>query len=137
MITPDIKRFTAAQLDNDAYGQAVRELTAGQKETHWMWYVFPQIVGLSTSAMGKRYGIVDLDEARRYMEHPLLGPRLVRTVELVLALDKPLVDVLGKEVDAKKFVSCVTLFAAAVPGTDVFDRAVERFGRCYQTMALI
>ena len=81
----DLQRFVDAQ--QDTYAQAVRELAAGRKASHWMWFVFPQLRGLGHSAMANRFGIASLDEARAYLAHPLLGPRLEECVQRVLRID--------------------------------------------------
>lgn len=110
----DLERFVVAQAE--AHDSALAELRAGRKRTHWMWYVLPQLRGLGTSPMAGRYGIAGLDEARAYLAHPLLGPRLLECVAALNALpgdDAPAV--LGS-VDALKLHSCLTLFAHAADG---------------------
>jgi uncharacterized protein (DUF1810 family) len=107
----DLGRFVDAQAAN--HDAALAELRAGRKRTHWMWYVLPQLRGLGTSPMAWRYGIAGLAEARAYLAHPLLGPRLLDCVEALNALpgDDP-VAILGS-VDALKLHSCLTLYARA------------------------
>jgi uncharacterized protein (DUF1810 family) len=87
----DLERFVAAQ--SDTYQRAVAELRSGRKSSHWMWFVFPQMTGLGHSDMARRYGIRDLDEARAYLSHPVLGARLQECAEVLAGLDERL---LGK-----------------------------------------
>ncbi|MFO1305024.1 MAG: DUF1810 domain-containing protein [Burkholderiales bacterium] len=121
----DLERFVAAQRSN--YDDALAELRAGRKTSHWMWYVLPQLRGLGRSPMAQRYGIESLDEARAYLAHPVLGSRLRACVDAVNALpgDDP-VSVLGA-VDAAKFRSCLTLFLAAAPGDPAFAAALAKY----------
>ncbi len=104
----DLTRFVAAQ--DGTFTQALAELTAGKKTGHWVWWVFPQLAGLGTSATAERYGLAGLDEAKAYSAHPVLGPRLKQATEAVVAHGDP-VAVLG-ELDATKLRSCLTLFEA-------------------------
>ncbi len=112
----DLARFVAAQARN--FDAALAELRAGRKDTHWMWYVLPQLRGLGTSPMAQRYGIAGLAEARAYLAHPLLGARLLDCVDALNALPQgaQAEAVLGN-VDAIKLRSCLTLFARAA-GSD-------------------
>ena len=121
----DLQRFVAAQapvLD------AVRaELAAGRKRSHWMWFVFPQLRGLGSSTMAQHYGMASLDEARAYLAHPVLGPRLRECCALLLAVPgRSAHEILGSP-DDLKFRSCLTLFAAAAPQEPVFAQALRRF----------
>jgi len=121
----DLRRFIAAQAP--VMPQVLRELAAGRKQTHWMWFVFPQLRGLGSSAMATRYGITGLDEARAFLAHPLLGARLREGVALVSAVrERSAVEILGA-VDAQKFRSCLTLFRAADPAEPCFGAALDRF----------
>jgi len=121
-----LERFVEAQNHAGAYEDAVRELRAGKKETHWMWYVFPQIEGLGESAMAQRFAIRDLDEARSYLAHDILGPRLKEATTITLQhKDKTLKDIFW-EPDDLKFCSSMTLFEAAGVG-DLFTGALEAF----------
>lgn len=121
----DLARFVHAQAG--IYESAVRELRCGRKRSHWMWYVFPQLRGLGISDMSHRYGISGLDEARAYLRHPLLGPRLAECTLAMLAHDgTPLRAIVGSP-DDLKFVSCMTLFAAAGGEDDLFGRALRVF----------
>src|SRR5262249_53258995 len=100
---------------------------AGQKRSHWMWFIFPQIAGLGLSAMSRKYAIADLAEATAYLRHPVLGPRLLETTRLVQTIEKRALDDIFGVVDAVKFRSCMTLFAQ-VPGADpVFTTALLKY----------
>jgi len=123
----DLDRFLRAQAG--AHGptcdQALAELRAGRKTSHWIWYVLPQLRALGRSAMAREFGIADLAEAQDYASHPVLGPRLVACVQAVLAHEqRGAVAVLG-EVDAMKFRSCLTLFEQAAPHDPVFALALQ------------
>jgi uncharacterized protein (DUF1810 family) len=130
MTEPDLVRFLDAQ--SDVYDQVTDELTEGRKQTHWMWFVFPQLAGLGHSSMAQRYSICDLDQARRYLADPLLGSRLRHDVRLVMSHEgKSALDILGSP-DDLKFRSCLTLFAeAASKDTDrtLFKEALDQFYR--------
>ena len=121
----DLARFTAAQAP--VFEQALAELRAGAKRTHWMWFVFPQGAGLGRSAMSARYAIGSLEEARCYLAHPLLGPRLRQCVATVLGVpDRTATQIFGYP-DDLKFHSSLTLFARAAPEETVFRDALKRF----------
>lgn len=122
---PTLDRFVTAQARD--YRQALAELNTGHKRTHWIWYVLPQLRELGRSAMAREYGIADRQEAADYFAHPVLGPRLVECVQALLSHpDKSAVDMLG-EVDAMKFRSCLTLFAAVAPDEPCFEKALAVF----------
>ncbi|WP_316232451.1 DUF1810 domain-containing protein [Bradyrhizobium sp. SZCCHNR1051] len=117
-------RFVDAQ--NSIYSRVTAELAAGAKQSHWMWFVFPQVEGLGHSAMAQRYAIRSRAEAEAYLTHPLLGPRLLECTRLVLAVQgKSLRDILGVPDDAK-FRSCMTLFDSISPN-GIFARALDRY----------
>jgi uncharacterized protein (DUF1810 family) len=128
-----LERFVAAQDARDTYVRALQELRAGAKRSHWMWFVFPQVTGLGLSAMAQEYAISGLAEARAYLDHPVLGPRLRECASALTALDgKDATEVFGP-VDAMKLRSSMTLFAAAAgsagPGGTVFaDVLAQYFG---------
>lgn len=122
--TFNLDRFVAAQ--SGVYAQALAELKAGKKRSHWMWFVLPQLRALGMSAMAQRYGIESPDEAQAYAAHPVLGVRLRECVRALLGHKLTAEDMLG-EVDAMKLRSCLTLFIAAVPGERLFAEALERF----------
>lgn len=122
----DLDRFVSAQAM--AYDQALGELREGRKRSHWMWFIFPQLRGLGLSQTAQHFGISGLDEARAYLAHPLLGPRLRASVEAVLAVEgRTLHDIFGSP-DDLKFVSSMTLFhaAAADDSRNLFDLAIAR-----------
>ena len=120
-----LDRFVRAQ-ERD-YAQALAELKAGRKRTHWIWYILPQLRDLGRSPMAREYGIEGRGEAAAYLAHPVLGPRLVACVLAILGhADRSAVAVLG-EVDAMKFRSCVTLFAEVWPGERCFADALRVF----------
>jgi uncharacterized protein (DUF1810 family) len=122
----DLGRFTHAQ--EPVIASARNELRAGRKQSHWMWFVFPQLRGLGLSSMAQHYGIASLEEARAYLAHPVLGPRLRECCELMLAVPPTASahDVLGSP-DDLKFHSCVTLFSLAAPEDTLFQRCLARF----------
>lgn len=136
-----LQRFVDAQHEGGAYERALAELRAGRKTSHWMWFVFPQIAGLGQSAMSQRYAIDSLEEARAYLGHPVLGPRLVECAQALLAHEELAAREILGEIDAVKLRSSMTLFARAAsprelthidssrglgePG--VFDQVLERF----------
>ncbi len=123
----DLRRFVEAQDEAGAYGQAVAELRRGRKRSHWMWFVFPQLRGLGSSWMAKRYGIGSLDEARAYLAHPVLGPRLLECAELLAGSQARNADEILGAIDSMKLRSSMTLFARADPEVTVFARVLERF----------
>ena len=106
----DLQRFVDAH--DAAFQKAMCELRAGKKRTHWMWFVFPQIQGLGQSELSIKYSISGLDEGRAYLAHPILGPRLLECVKLVMQHGRAIEDVFGHP-DDLKFHSSMTLFAAA------------------------
>jgi uncharacterized protein (DUF1810 family) len=123
----DLARFVAAQDADGTYDQATAELRAGQKVSHWMWFVFPQISGLGQSSISKRYAIGSLAEARAYLAHPVLGRRLTECATLVTGIiDRTAPQIFGG-VDAQKLRSSMTLFACAAPGEPVFRQVLDRY----------
>jgi len=121
----DLARFLDAQ--QDAYDAALREIKGGQKRTHWMWFVFPQIEGLGHSAMARRYAIRSLGEARAFLAHPVLGARLIEIAEATVALPGTSAHEIFGSPDDMKLKSCATLFALASPTGSVFERVLDRF----------
>jgi uncharacterized protein (DUF1810 family) len=122
--TFDLERFLTAQAP--VMDSVRMELRVGRKRSHWMWFVFPQLRGLGLSSTAQHYGIASLDEARAYLAHPVLGPRLRECCELILAVPgKSAHDILGSP-DDLKFRSCVTLFSLAAPGDALFTRCLDR-----------
>lgn len=125
-MTYDLERFLAAQDAHGTYDQALAELRAGRKTSHWMWFVFPQIAGLGRSGMAQRYAIAGLDEARAYLEHPVLGPRLITASETILRhRDRSADSILGG-IDAMKLRSSMTLFAKADPSQTAFRSVLDQ-----------
>ena len=129
VVEHDLGRFVAAQDSGGSYAQALREVRAGRKRSHWMWWVFPQLAGLGRSATSREYGLAGLGEARAYLAHPVLGPRLRECVAALLALDEPdPVAVMGG-IDAVKLRSSMTLFALAADDEDAapFRAVLDRY----------
>jgi uncharacterized protein (DUF1810 family) len=123
----DLDRFVSAQDRADTYRHALAELREGRKRTHWMWFVFPQIEGLGSSPTARRYAVSSLEEARAYLRHPTLGPRLREcSVALLEAERRDAVGILGP-VDAQKLRSSMTLFARADPDEPTFQQVLDRF----------
>lgn len=121
----DLQRFVDAQ--QPVYAQVLSELGAGRKRSHWMWFVFPQIAGLGSSAMAQRYAIASRDEAAAYLDHPLLGPRLNECTWLVNAIEgSGIRDIFGTP-DDMKFRSSMTLFAGATPYNGDFLAALDKY----------
>ncbi|HWA30161.1 MAG TPA: DUF1810 domain-containing protein [Rhizomicrobium sp.] len=122
----DLDRFLAAQ--EPVYKRAMEELRHGQKRSHWMWFVFPQIAGLGRSDMAQRYAIVSLEEAREYLAHPVLGLRLREFTALVMAIEGKTIHEIFGTPDDLKFHSCMTLFRHAAGEDDtLFASAIDRF----------
>ncbi len=121
----NLHRFIGAQ--QGIYDLVLAEIRSGRKESHWMWYIFPQYDGLGTSAMAQRYAIKSLAEAEAYLGHPLLGPRLVECAEAVLAISgRSASEVFGYP-DDMKLRSCATLFAVVSPAGSVFHRLLDKY----------
>jgi len=120
-----LDRFLTAQ--DPLYARALAELRDGRKRSHWMWFLFPQILGLGMSEMSRRYAIRDLEEARAYLAHPVLGPRLRDCVAAVLLHPERTARQIFGTPDDMKFRSCLTLFAAAAPEEPMFRQALQTF----------
>jgi len=121
----DLEQFVAAQ--QDIYPQALAELRAGRKQSHWMWFIFPQFAGLGTSPMAIRYAIRSLEEARAYLVHPLLGARLLESVTAMLAHKGTRPEAILGGIDALKFRSSLTLFEAVADDPSFFAAALDAF----------
>jgi uncharacterized protein (DUF1810 family) len=121
----NLNRFVEAQASN--YDEALAELRAGHKQTHWSWYVFPQVRGLGSSAMSVRYAIGSKAEASAYLEHPVLGARLRECLKAMNAHRGMSAERILGDIDAQKFRSCLTLFAQAAPTETVFSESLNRF----------
>lgn len=121
----NLARFVDAQQHD--YSRALAELRSGRKRSHWMWYVFPQVAGLGTSATSRRYAITSLEEARAYLQHPVLGPRLVESARALLDVEgRSPAEIFGSP-DDMKLRSSATLFAHVAPPGSVFEQLLERF----------
>ena len=120
----DLDRFVRAQ--NPVFRDVQGELTRGRKQSHWMWFVFPQIAGLGFSAMSQRYAISSRAEAKAYLAHPVLGPRLVECTRLVLAVEGRTINAILGAPDDAKFRSSMTLFSA-VSDEPIFGEALARY----------
>src|SRR3712207_4687166 len=122
----DLQRFVDAQAGT--YARALAELRAGRKSGHWMWFVFPQIAGLGHSETSRRYAISSLDEARAYLAHPVLGPRLREIAGALLELTgNPSAQEIFGPIDTLKLRSSMTLFSRAAPGEPIFQSVLDRF----------
>jgi uncharacterized protein (DUF1810 family) len=121
----DLARFVAAQDAHGTYDQATAELRAGAKASHWMWFVFPQLAGLGQSSVSRRYAIRSMAEARAYLAHPVLGPRLVECSTIVADLAGRTAEQIFGGTDAQKLRSSMTLFLHADPDEPVFGRVLE------------
>ncbi|WP_437708790.1 DUF1810 domain-containing protein [Sorangium sp. So ce448] len=120
----DLKRFVDAQAP--VYARVLAELRRGEKTSHWMWFIFPQLKGLGHSAMAQRYGIASKAEAEAYLQHPTLGPRLLECTRLVNQIEgRSLVDIFDSP-DDMKFCSSMTLFSRAAPGEGAFLAALDK-----------
>jgi uncharacterized protein (DUF1810 family) len=131
-----LDRYVTAQERGGTYQRAVAELRAGAKVSHWMWFVFPQIAGLGMSAMSREYAISSIAEARAYLDHPVLGPRLLECAGIVAGTEGRSAEQIFGPVDAMKLRSSMTLFAAAAdggrqdlgePGENVFRAVLAKF----------
>jgi uncharacterized protein (DUF1810 family) len=121
----NLQRFVQAQ--NPVFDQVLRELRSGVKTGHWMWFIFPQIKGLGHSPVSMEFAISSRDEARAYLQHPVLGPRLKECTRLVLQLESRSVEEIFGSPDDMKFRSSMTLFAQVSPEDDIFLRALDKY----------
>jgi uncharacterized protein (DUF1810 family) len=123
----DLGRFVAAQDAGGTYDRAVEELRRAQKESHWMWFVFPQVAGLGLSPMSRKFAISSLDEARAYLGHTLLGPRLVECASVLTEIGDRSAEQIFGPVDAQKLRSSMTLFLRADPGANIFEQVLDEY----------
>jgi uncharacterized protein (DUF1810 family) len=123
----DLERFVDAQNAGGTYEQALHELNAGRKRSHWMWFVFPQIAGLGQSPISRRYAIASLDEATAYLRHPVLGPRLLACVAALNKIEGRSAEQVLSSIDAQKLRSSMTLFLRADPGETAFQQVLDRY----------
>ena len=121
----DLDRFVQAQAP--VYGAVLKELRAGHKRTHWMWFIFPQLAGLGRSEMARRYAIASGDEAAAYLAHPVLGPRLRECASIVAALEDVTAEQVFGHPDDLKFHSSMTLFADVAPDEAVFQACIDKY----------
>ena len=120
----DLTRFFTAQ--ETQYAVALAEITKGKKRSHWMWYIFPQIKGLGFSEIAHFYGIMDIQEAKEYLAHPVLGKRLIQISQVLLGLDSNNANSIFGSPDDLKLKSCMTLFAS-VSSESVFQQVLDKF----------
>jgi uncharacterized protein (DUF1810 family) len=126
-VVDELQRFVDAQDASDTYTEALRELRAGYKQGHWMWFVFPQIAGLGRSPTAQHFAISGLPEAGAYLAHPVLGPRLLECARVLTELpETDAVKVLGS-IDAQKLQSSMTLFSLAAPDEHVFRDVLDQY----------
>ena len=134
----DLERFTEAQ--QDTWADALAEIDAGLKQSHWMWFVYPQLRGLGLSHRASYFGLAGADEARRYLAHPLLGPRLTDSFERLMPHAGRTPERIFGDVDACKLQSCATLFAAVAADSRPFVRVLDAFfggERCAATLEML
>ncbi len=123
--SPSLDRFVQAQQQD--YAVALAEVRNGRKQSHWMWYIFPQIQGLGLSEIAHTYAITDLAEATAYLHHPILGPRLLEITAAVLALEGRSAHAIFGDPDDRKLRSCCTLFAQVSPPGSVFEQVIAKY----------
>lgn len=121
----DLDRFVEIQAE--VYTEVLRELRAGQKTGHWMWFIFPQIAGLGRSPMAERFAISSLEEARAYLDHPVLGKRLRECTQAVMDVEGKTAHAVFGFPDEMKFRSCMTLFARAATDDEIFGEVLEKY----------
>ncbi len=121
----DLARFVTAQ--SAVYTQALAEIEAGHKQSHWMWFIFPQLDGLGSSSTARKFSIKSLAEAEAYLRHPVLGPRLMQCAESALRLDGVSAEEIFGSIDGKKLRSSATLFSLVSPSGSPFHRILDRF----------
>ena len=121
----NLQRFVEAQ--NPVFTQVTSELRDGEKQSHWMWFIFPQVQGLGSSPLARKYAISSLAEAKAYLNHPVLGPRLKECVQLVLAVNGRTVGQIFGTPDDLKFRSSLTLFSRAEPESPLFQQALQKY----------
>jgi uncharacterized protein (DUF1810 family) len=121
----NLNRLVQAQQHD--YARALAEIRSGRKQSHWMWYIFPQFEGLGQSSMSKRYSIKSVTEAEAYLRHPILGPRLIECCEAALGVGGRSAHEIFGSPDDMKLRSCATLFARVSPAGSVFDRLLDQY----------
>jgi uncharacterized protein (DUF1810 family) len=123
----ELERFVRAQDNGGTYDQALAEVRRGRKVSHWMWFVFPQIAGLGRSAMAQRYALASLDEAKAYLAHDVLGPRLLESAAIVDSLTGVSAEDVFGGIDAMKLASSMTLFSLASPSEAIFAQVLVHY----------
>jgi uncharacterized protein (DUF1810 family) len=123
----DLERFVSAQNTGGTYERAIGELRGGQKTSHWMWFVFPQIAGLGLSPTSKRFALSSLEEARAYLLHAVLGPRLTESARTITEVQSHDAEQIFGTIDARKLQSCMTLFMRAAPDTPIFRQVLDQY----------
>jgi uncharacterized protein (DUF1810 family) len=123
----DLERFVGAQDDSGTYDDALSELQHGRKSSHWMWFVFPQIAGLGQSPTARKFAISTLEEAKAYLRHPVLGPRLIECAEVLLNTHGRTAEQIFAGIDAQKLRSSMTLFLRAGPEQPCFGQVIDRY----------
>jgi uncharacterized protein (DUF1810 family) len=123
----DFERFVAAQEAGDRYSHAIAELRSGSKASHWMWFVFPQLAGLGQSTTSRLYAISSLAEAKAYLNHRVLGPRLIECVCVICESDAASAETIFGPLDAQKLQSSMTLFLRAQPNEPLFAAVIDRY----------
>jgi len=123
----NLERFVTAQNAGGTYDRAVAELRRGHKTSHWMWFVFPQIAGLGQSQMSRTFAISSLEEAKAYLRHPVLGPRLLECADIVATARAGSVEQIFGGIDAQKLRSCMTLFLRADPEEPRFQQVLDKY----------
>ena len=125
MDDPNLQRFVDAQ--QHVFASVITELGQGNKRGHWMWFIFPQLKGLGRTAQSNFFGISSVQEAAAYLQHPVLGPRLIECTQLVNAIEGRSAEDIFGEIDAMKFRSSMTLFAHATPENQIFTDALQKY----------
>jgi uncharacterized protein (DUF1810 family) len=123
----ELSRFSEAQDSAGTYQHALSELRGGSKRSHWMWFIFPQVAGLGMSPTSRKYAIASLAEARSYVQHPVLGARLLECSRAVLAVDGRSAEQIFGSIDARKLHSSSTLFLRAAPDEPVFQQILDKY----------
>jgi uncharacterized protein (DUF1810 family) len=125
--TFDLARFVTAQDEHGTFEAALLEIRRGRKTSHWMWFVFPQVAGLGQSATARRYAIHSLEEARAFLAHPVLGPRLRESAHAMLAAPGESATAVLGSIDAQKLKSSMTLFLRAAADRSIFEQVLDRW----------
>lgn len=136
----NLQRFIDAQNYNNTYDTALREIQNGSKETHWIWFIFPQCLGLGNSSTSIKYGITGIEEAKAYMNNELLRERLLEICEALYLLETDDIMSVMWEIDCYKVRSCVTLFRYVSPDYDIFQKILDKYFRsdhCYRTIEIL